>query len=414
MQPQSSALEITVLWQGDILETVQVRDRREIIVSSDRRKSADLYAEVELPAERWAVARNFGDHAVLHTLAGDVPLAQGERREFTVGPLTFAAQFVAIRGALGKSDRDWSFLRLFGLSFLVHAFFVTNALLITQTAGLADGVQRFAGKFYEGIYLSPPEKIRPPTPMRLKEGRRAPKEEGAFGAKNKPPRDTRLAKGGAPKVDPNKRLRDREKAQRSGLLGLLRERSGLSQASVFNGGGFGGVNNSLDGLRGAVACNDEDGCAGGAGGLGTRGNGPGGGGGPLDIGGIGTGTHGDGPGDFVARPGVHKPTLIPGKKVITDNISKIEISRVIRNALSRFKFCYEKELNANPNLQGKVAVKFTIAPTGVVAMADAVDSTIGDPRVEECVVSVMKSLQFPRPRGGGVAVVTYPFIFAAN
>jgi hypothetical protein len=33
--------------------------------------------------------------------------------------------------------------------------------------------------------------------------------------------------------------------------------------------------------------------------------------------------------------------------------------------------------------------------------------------VETCVVNVMKTLKFTAPKGGGVAVVTYPFVFAS-
>jgi hypothetical protein len=48
----------------------------------------------------------------------------------------------------------------------------------------------------------------------------------------------------------------------------------------------------------------------------------------------------------------------PGEIVtfIRGSLTKEEIGRVIRRNLARFKYCYQKQLNANPNLQGKVAV----------------------------------------------------------
>jgi len=33
---------------------------------------------------------------------------------------------------------------------------------------------------------------------------------------------------------------------------------------------------------------------------------------------------------------------------------------------------------------------------------------------QSCVIKVMRSLKFPKPRGGGIVVVTYPFVFAAT
>ncbi|MCA9550639.1 MAG: AgmX/PglI C-terminal domain-containing protein, partial [Myxococcales bacterium] len=65
-------------------------------------------------------------------------------------------------------------------------------------------------------------------------------------------------------------------------------------------------------------------------------------------------------------------------------------------------------------LSGKISVYFTIAPTGSVANASVRETTMNDANVESCVEKVMRSLQFPKPRGGGIVVVTYPFVFAAT
>jgi len=87
---------------------------------------------------------------------------------------------------------------------------------------------------------------------------------------------------------------------------------------------------------------------------------------------------------------------------------------VIRRNLARFKFCYEKQLSSNPNLGGKVSVYFTIAPTGSVAKAMVRETSMNNATVEGCVNKVMRSLKFPKPKGGGIVVVTYPFVFAAT
>ena len=72
-----------------------------------------------------------------------------------------------------------------------------------------------------------------------------------------------------------------------------------------------------------------------------------------------------------------------------------------------------KSSSANPNLSGKVAVYFTVAPTGAVAQASIRDHRLATRRSKP-VATVMRSLKFPKPRGGGIVVVTYPFVFEST
>lgn len=95
-------------------------------------------------------------------------------------------------------------------------------------------------------------------------------------------------------------------------------------------------------------------------------------------------------------------------------LSKEEISAVIRRNLPRFKYCYEKKLAGRPELAGKIAVYFKIGPTGAVAEASVRSTSMNDVEVEACTVKVMRSLEFPQPRNGGVVVVTYPFVFQSE
>lgn len=185
-------------------------------------------------------------------------------------------------------------------------------------------------------------------------------------------------------------------------------------SNVFGPGGLGsGINNAMGGLQGS-----EMGDAGGAGGLGTRGAGAGGGGNSLGIGGLGTHGSGRGSGGYgnidLGGRGKGETRIVPGKTVIQGALSKEEIGRVIRRNLARFKYCYEKQLNANPNLSGKIAIYFTIAPTGSVADASVRETSMNDVNVEECAVKVMRTLKFPQPKGGGIVVVTYPFVFQST
>jgi hypothetical protein len=39
---------------------------------------------------------------------------------------------------------------------------------------------------------------------------------------------------------------------------------------------------------------------------------------------------------------------------------------------------------------------------------------VGNAELESCVAGRVRTWQFPKPKGGGVVIVTYPFIFAQS
>ena len=65
----------------------------------------------------------------------------------------------------------------------------------------------------------------------------------------------------------------------------------------------------------------------------------------------------------------------------------------------------------HPELSGKVAIRFTIASEGNVVTSSVAQSTAGNAELEQCVASRVRGWQFPKPKGGGHVVVTYPFLF---
>jgi hypothetical protein len=97
-----------------------------------------------------------------------------------------------------------------------------------------------------------------------------------------------------------------------------------------------------------------------------------------------------------------------GAMNVQGSLDKETIRRVIQRELAAIRGCYERELIKRPNLAGRIAVRFTIAPAGHVSDANAETSL--DPNVDTCVVTVFKRLTFPKPDGGPV-VVRYPLIF---
>ena len=74
------------------------------------------------------------------------------------------------------------------------------------------------------------------------------------------------------------------------------------------------------------------------------------------------------------------------------------------------KYCYEQELTKKPDLGGRIMVQFTIAASGQVIASVLQNSTMGNARVENCTVQAVRRWEFPKPLGGGIVIVSYPFV----
>jgi uncharacterized protein YfaS (alpha-2-macroglobulin family) len=103
---------------------------------------------------------------------------------------------------------------------------------------------------------------------------------------------------------------------------------------------------------------------------------------------------------------------VGGQPIILGALDKSLIDRDIKRNLNAIRYCYEVELRRNPSLAGNLVVRFTIAPDGSVSDARIKSSTIGSAPVEACVVERFRKLTFTEPKGGGVVIVSYPFLFA--
>ena len=372
--------------------------------------SADLVLE-GLPEGAELRVRRDGEEAFIAGPGGvELRLAPRAPLEHRFGELSLRVERVAeVPAPVVRGPRDWRYSRIFATAALAHGFLIAAALITPPArAGMVETLTRRNSVFTTTKLLK-----EEPAAVAAAPGPKAKEKEGRRGERTKRPRDAAPSRERAQRVDPEQRARDHAVARRAGLLGILAGEGGAI-ANVFSAGGLGtGINVSLGGLSGATL-----GDAGGAGGLGSRGTGGGGDGGSLGIGGLGTHGNGRGERDYGdVKLGADKrggPRLLPGRTILEGSLGEAEIGRVIRQNLPRFKHCYERELTARPELAGKVALGFTIAPNGRVADPQIRESSLDDGAVERCLVSVLSTLEFPKPRGGGVVVVTYPFIFASS
>jgi hypothetical protein len=168
---------------------------------------------------------------------------------------------------------------------------------------------------------------------------------------------------------------------------------------------------------------DAIGDAFGAGGLGLSGVGEGGGGRGegIGLGNIGTIGHGAGTGSGQGFGSGHgrlggshqtkAPSLRQGQTQVNGRLPPEVIQRIVRQNFGRFRLCYENGMRTNPNLQGRVAIKFVIDRSGAVSTASDGGSDLPDQGVVSCVVRAFGNLSFPQPEGGIVTVV-YPIIFS--
>jgi hypothetical protein len=96
------------------------------------------------------------------------------------------------------------------------------------------------------------------------------------------------------------------------------------------------------------------------------------------------------------------------------SLDKEIIQGVIREHIPAVRACYEKGLSGNAELKGRVACQFTIAANGTVIASVIQSSTMNDVKVEDCVRQEIRNWEFPKPLGGGIVIVSYPFNFTAG
>jgi TonB family protein len=56
-------------------------------------------------------------------------------------------------------------------------------------------------------------------------------------------------------------------------------------------------------------------------------------------------------------------------------------------------------------------LKFVIDENGQVTSSEIASTTLNNGSVESCLVAAAKNWEFPKASGGGVVVVSYPFVF---
>jgi len=457
--PANWAFEVRKMWGETVLDVKYYdADSKQVLVGEGEKAEFFVPADM-LPAADFPIARVVGNDVMLSfntsatgslampdgTVTGLDELARGSKvsrdpefgdcKTFTlpegaVATLMFGHVGFRVRhtskpaGFLTKAtDRiDYTFLNTILLVLFVYAAMVATFHLRPKSVETSEEeLYKVPDRYVQFILTRPkPQKKDLAFLEKLKSdiddgkansAERYKGKEGKMGLKGRPDTGKRSA---VKAIKPD----DKEIVGNRGLLAVLGAGGPQGLSTVMGGTGLGG---EMEGAIGNMFGN-QIGNSGGFGGLGLKGTGSGGGGMGNTIGVGRLGTRGRGGGKFgygtgvarIRRRGERNVNISVGRPIIMGSLSMEIIRRVIRSHRDQIKYCYSKELTRNPNLRGKVAVKFTISPKGYVQQATVSQTTLRNAAVERCITQKIRTWKFPEPKGGGIVIVNYPFILQSS
>jgi FHA domain len=373
--------------------------------------------------------------------AQQMALPSGGKARMEIDGLVFQVAAVPagkplVHGVFASSD--FNTLLYVGLSLLAHvgliaamAFFVPP-MGLTDEEGLSRDQQYLIQQYLQAAAEREQEQKETEqvaeTNADNKEGgtgTRAKGEEGSMGNPNTKETGHRFGiQGPQDNPDPHvARQAALREAAEFGMIGLLNTGAGGDpNAPTAPWGRDDSLGNDPMSARGNM-WGDSIGDSFGAGGLGLSGIGEGGGGRGEGIGlgsigtighGAGTGTgqgFGSGHGRLGGSHSTRAPQVRMGATTVNGRLPPEVIQRIVRQNYGRFRLCYENGLRNNPNLQGRVSVRFVIGRDGAVSNVSNGGSDMPDAGVVQCVIRAYYGLSFPQPEGGIVTVV-YPIMFS--
>ena len=462
--PESDrVLEVRTLWGNTVLDTVTASDKPTVTMGDERKVAGwgpfqkILRCDIEVPSKgfqyaTFPLAESLGGEGAQYTInlaesfggrlerldgktveleslpgleAGDLP----DTKRYTLMPsetLSIEHGRVSLQIRYVQKQRvplipffetlNYTWLNVLILAFFLHLVAIASFIATPMTeADLVEDLFKNRNRFAQ-FRLTEEQRKRARAAgnnllRRLKaEGgfKKAKGTEGKAGRKDyKGKKQGRLAIKGKP---------NEKELAKSALRSMFGNVKGGRSSLLFGSGGLGG---ELKGALGNIT-GREIGDAAGLGGLGTRGSGPGGGGLSSDsigLGGLKTkgygGGYGSGYGEGAGGLGGKADrdvTISSGNPVVMGSLDKEIIRRVIKQHLAQIRYCYEKELIRSPGLFGKVATQFVISAAGTVQKASVTSATLKNAEVHRCMTAKIRTWRFPKPKGGGIVIVNYPFI----
>ena len=348
-------------------------------------------------------------------------LDERSRGKVTVGDLSILFQFVtppppqprpqlpaSVRGSF-FTGMDWAYTAIATGSFLAHLIFVIYLRSVDwpRKPDLEEIPDRFVQMI---VKAKPPE---PPKEMANKddkkdEDQKVEKKAPSNSSANKPKKE--ISAEEKARLDAERRARLAEQVRNTGILKLLGAKADGS-GSIADVLGKGDVDRdqekAFQGVGGlTVATGDAS----------LRGvkSGTGGSGKVANISGL-RGAGSIAGGDTGAGSTEKRITGIVRSEApaVDGELDPSLVSKEVRARIGAIKACYERALKRNPNLSGKVKVRWTITAAGTVSAVDIEEDSMGDSEVSSCIKGLVSRWRFPAPSGGSVDVV-YPFVFQSS
>ena len=354
-------------------------------------------------------------------------LPEGAVAEVRHGGFVWRVRATPAGKRIGTSPLGWRGSPWTAVSLAVHgALLLMFYFLPPRSSALAFDLLEPDGRLVQYL-LQPPEvqEDQPPEWLHEEEaasgaesGRAHRDDSGAAGQESAERTHSRYAIEGQSADPQMARERAREQAATTGAIGVLTAMAGSWSSPTSPYGADAAIGADPTSALGALT-GDMIGSNFGFGSLGMQGTGRGGGGtgeGTIGAGPFGTVGHEGGVGyghvDFARRrPAV--PRISSGVAEVRGSLSAEAIRRTVRRHVNEVRFCYEQELAQRSDLAGRVTVSFIISMSGAVQTAAVSNSTLGNARVESCIVQAVHRWTFPEPEGGLVGV-TYPFVLDSS
>jgi hypothetical protein len=433
--PENRFIEVTLRWGGTVMDVRRLKAVSSFTIG--RSPEDDLFVPIDggshvlltsSSGQGWKVRYNDGmsgnvmrgEHHASLVHAGGIPDGDAMAiplTDDTVVSLGMGYHSIEVR-PVAKSrvvpilpffDALWANAALVTL-FASAALIATVVLMPVGMDSLDDDLMTNPTKF-QTLILKPP-----PKDNSFLKNFKGPKQQNQAAQKD-------AGKMGDKKADPKKdqgrmatKAKDKptdEEIVQNKMAALFGDKGGVSQLfGAESGGALQAALGGLDGGRIAAGF--------GTGGMGLRGGGPGGGG--VGVGTLGTGRigtlgrgsgnagYGSGEGGLGAKTD-RDVTMTQGTPVILGSLDPEIIRRIVREHASQIRYCYESELTRTPGILGKIVMKWVINGEGRVMQAQVAETQMKNANVENCLATKIKTWLFPKPKGGGMVIVNYPFVF---
>jgi Ca-activated chloride channel family protein len=114
---------------------------------------------------------------------------------------------------------------------------------------------------------------------------------------------------------------------------------------------------------------------------------------------------------WLSGKGGSAPKLMVGASMVMGSLSKEAIASVVKQHRNEIRGCYQQSLLVDPDIEGRVVVRFVIdASTGGVVAVTIAESDLDAETLETCIESKVRTWTFPALHGGGMVAVNYPFL----